>query len=150
MGKKKEILLKDTDVTNEYAVTIHGQLAAARKMRGLSQEDLGKLIGMARVSITNVERGDKNISIKRLQKACDVLGFKVMLIPVINHKIKIKRENETKQYYKQRAGAVEFELPRPGEPDRTDDKIEDDSGSIPTSIRNTLGSGDEFSRDVLP
>ena len=46
-----------------------------RKMKGLTQEDLAKNIGMSRSSLTQLESGNRSIDVFELQRIAIVLGF---------------------------------------------------------------------------
>ena len=46
-----------------------------RKMKGLTQGDLAKNIGMSRSSLAQIELGNRNIDVFELQKMAMVLGF---------------------------------------------------------------------------
>lgn len=55
------------------------QIAAIRKKRGLTQEQLAELSGLNRVNITKVENGRYNVSIDILHKICKVLGAQLSI-----------------------------------------------------------------------
>lgn len=48
-----------------------------REDRGLSQEKLAALAGLHRAYVGQVERGEKNIGLKNLQKIAKALGINV-------------------------------------------------------------------------
>lgn len=52
---------------------IGSRLKEERLKRGYSQEQLGTLVGVSKVSISNYERGLEQPKMKRLQKIIDVL-----------------------------------------------------------------------------
>lgn len=66
MDKKDRILVK-----------LGLKIAEYRKVKGLSQEELGFLIRSARNYIGCIERGEKSPSIKTLQKIAKALDVKV-------------------------------------------------------------------------
>jgi transcriptional regulator with XRE-family HTH domain len=49
-------------------------IRAIREARGLSQEELGDLAGLHRAYIGQIERGEKNIGLKNLEKIAKALG----------------------------------------------------------------------------
>jgi transcriptional regulator with XRE-family HTH domain len=49
--------------------------AGYRKLRGLSQDQVSKQIGMKRASIANFESGRQHLPIEKLAMLCRVLGF---------------------------------------------------------------------------
>ena len=51
------------------------RIAALRKMKGLSQEDLAKKVNLSRPSLTQTELGNRSIDILELHKLSMVLGF---------------------------------------------------------------------------
>ncbi len=51
------------------------RVAELRKMKGLSQEDLAKIIRISRPSLAQIELGNRSVDILELQKLSRVLGF---------------------------------------------------------------------------
>lgn len=51
-----------------------------REARGLSQEQLGDLAGLHRAYIGQIERGEKNIGLKNLEKIATALGVCLKLL----------------------------------------------------------------------
>ena len=58
---------------------IISQLISARLEKGLSQEQLAKLIGTQRSNICRIESGSQNLSIDMLVKICSALGKDINL-----------------------------------------------------------------------
>lgn len=57
-------------------ITFAENLKAARKRAGLSQEELAALCDLHRTYIGSVERGERNISIKNIERISAALGVK--------------------------------------------------------------------------
>lgn len=51
------------------------RIAALRKLKGLSQEELAKSVNISRPSMAQIESGKRSIDIRELQKLSHVLGF---------------------------------------------------------------------------
>lgn len=47
-----------------------------RKQKGLSQEELAFRSGLHRTYISDIERGDRNVSVKNIEKIAHALGIK--------------------------------------------------------------------------
>jgi transcriptional regulator with XRE-family HTH domain len=47
-----------------------------RKQKGLSQEELAFRSGLHRTYISDIERGDRNVSLKNIEKIARALGVK--------------------------------------------------------------------------
>jgi transcriptional regulator with XRE-family HTH domain len=56
-------------------VQIGQRIVALRKKKQLSQEDLAKMVGISRPSLTQIELGKRSLNIMELQKFAQVLGF---------------------------------------------------------------------------
>lgn len=56
-------------------VQIGQRVVELRKRKQLSQEDLAKLVGISRPSLTQIELGKRSLNIMELQKFAQVLGF---------------------------------------------------------------------------
>ncbi len=54
--------------------TFARNLRAARGQRGLTQEQLAACAGMHRTFVGAVERGDRNASVRTVQRLADALG----------------------------------------------------------------------------
>lgn len=55
-------------------------IAKYRQAKGLSQEKLAEIVDLSREYITRVERGQKNISLKKLFAITDALGIDFCLL----------------------------------------------------------------------
>jgi DNA-binding XRE family transcriptional regulator len=58
------------------------QIRETRKQQGMSQTDLAQKSGLSQQTISFVEQGYVNISIKTLKKIVDALRLKISLVPV--------------------------------------------------------------------
>lgn len=56
-------------------VQIGQRIVELRKKKQLSQEDLAKIVGISRPSLTQIELGKRSLNILELQKFAQVLGF---------------------------------------------------------------------------
>ncbi len=56
------------------------QIAAIRKGKGLTQEQLSQLTGLDRANIAKIENGRYNVSIDILNKICGALGCKIDIV----------------------------------------------------------------------
>lgn len=54
---------------------IGSRIKEERVKRGLSQEELGKLVGVSKVAISHYERGSEQPKMKRLKKLVEVLDL---------------------------------------------------------------------------
>jgi transcriptional regulator with XRE-family HTH domain len=73
------------------------RIAELRKIKGLSQEDLAKSIGLSRSSLAQIELGNRSVNIFELQQLSMELGFSLddfMSNDFVVHK-EINDENET-------------------------------------------------------
>lgn len=75
-------------VTNEFTAEVDGRaalgsaLATARKAQGLTQSALSELAGIQQAEISRIERGAGNPTAVTLLRLTDVLGQKLVLVPV--------------------------------------------------------------------
>ena len=51
------------------------RIASLRSKKGFSQEDLAKSIGISRPSLTQIELGNRGVSLSEMQKLSILLGF---------------------------------------------------------------------------
>lgn len=63
------------DFTTLTQKQIGERISKCRKMKGLSQEDLARLIEISRPSLTQLELGNRSLNIREFQRLSFVLGF---------------------------------------------------------------------------
>jgi transcriptional regulator with XRE-family HTH domain len=51
-----------------------------RIKKGISQEQLAELCGLHRTYISDVERGERNVSLLNIEKICKALGVKISTV----------------------------------------------------------------------
>lgn len=77
------------------------RIAELRKMKGLSQEDLAKSVGISRPSLAQIELGNRSIDIMELQRLSIVLGFSLDEIMsedfTVNRDVAAKEEEKSKK-----------------------------------------------------
>ena len=91
----REINLKGIDASKEYIsvdlplkMSVVGQLLKGfRKIRNLSQEKLGELVGVRKSQISKIEKGDRNLT----------LGTVIKLFKAIRAKVSLRVELESKK-----------------------------------------------------
>lgn len=63
--------------TDERIVAFGRRVREVRKAKGISQEKLAELAGIDRSYMGNIERGEKNVTLKKVYEICDALGVNV-------------------------------------------------------------------------
>ena len=51
------------------------RLAQLRNIKGLSQEELSKSIGVSRPSLAQIEQGNRSVKVDELKKMAEILNF---------------------------------------------------------------------------
>lgn len=78
------------------------RIAELRKMKGLSQEDLAKIVKISRPSLAQIELGNRSINIMEIQRLSIGLGFSLDEFMskefIINQDIENKIESKTQKY----------------------------------------------------
>ena len=64
-------LMHEEDITKRIGLNI----TIIREKQGLTQEKLAELAGLHRAYIGHIERGEKNIGLKNLEKIANALGL---------------------------------------------------------------------------
>jgi len=59
--------------TDERMIAFGKRVRETRKSKGISQERLAEMAGIDRSYMGNIERGEKNITLKKTYELCDAL-----------------------------------------------------------------------------
>ncbi|MDZ7740961.1 MAG: DUF4065 domain-containing protein [Bacteroidota bacterium] len=80
----------------EITSTVTGaRIAQLRKQKGYSQQDIARFLEIPRTSVTQMELGKRNISLKELSKLSEVLGFSIDQLLSEDFEVEFKAETET-------------------------------------------------------
>lgn len=63
--------------TDERMIAFGKRVREMRKTKGLSQERLAEMAGIDRSYMGNIERGEKNITLKKAYEICDALDVEI-------------------------------------------------------------------------
>ena len=63
--------------TDERMVAFGKRVREVRKSKGISQEKLAEMAGIDRSYMGNIERGEKNITLKKAYEICDALEIEI-------------------------------------------------------------------------
>ena len=66
--------------TDERMVAFGKRVREVRKAKGVSQEKLAEMAGIDRSYMGNIERGEKNITLKKIYEICDALQIDIKLL----------------------------------------------------------------------
>lgn len=66
--------------TDERIVAFGKRVREVRKAKGISQEKLAEMAGIDRSYMGNIERGEKNITLKKIYEICDALQIDIKLL----------------------------------------------------------------------
>ena len=66
--------------TDERMVAFGKRVREVRKNKGISQERLAEMAGIDRSYMGNIERGEKNITLKKAYEICDALGIEINIL----------------------------------------------------------------------
>nr|AFD62194.1 XRE family transcriptional regulator [Psychrobacter sp. DAB_AL62B] len=66
--------------TDERMVAFGKRVREVRKAKGISQEKLAEMAGIDRSYMGNIERGEKNITLKKIYEICDALQIDIKLL----------------------------------------------------------------------
>lgn len=62
---------------DERMIAFGKRVREVRKGKGISQERLAEMAGIDRSYMGNIERGEKNITLKKVYEICDALEIKI-------------------------------------------------------------------------
>lgn len=66
--------------TDERMVAFGKRVREVRKSKGISQEKLAEMAGIDRSYMGNIERGEKNITLKKIYEICDALQIDIKFL----------------------------------------------------------------------
>jgi transcriptional regulator with XRE-family HTH domain len=75
-GYKIVLIMADDDIIRRIGLNI----TIIREQRGLTQEKLAELAGLHRAYIGQIERGEKNIGLRNLEKIAKALGVDIRVL----------------------------------------------------------------------
>jgi len=75
-GNKIVLIMADDDIVKRIGLNI----TIIREQRGLTQEKLAELAGLHRAYIGQIERGEKNIGLKNLEKIARALNVDIRVL----------------------------------------------------------------------
>jgi transcriptional regulator with XRE-family HTH domain len=61
----------------DIAVRFGARLRELRKARGLSQEALADLCGLDRTYVGGIERGERNVALRNIERIAEALGLSI-------------------------------------------------------------------------
>nr|WP_201612205.1 helix-turn-helix transcriptional regulator [Psychrobacter immobilis] len=62
---------------DERMIAFGKRVREVRKSKGISQEKLAEMAAIDRSYMGNIERGEKNITLKKAYEICDALGIEI-------------------------------------------------------------------------
>lgn len=62
---------------DERMIAFGRRVREVRKGKGISQERLAEMAGIDRSYMGNIERGEKNVTLKKVYEICDALGVDI-------------------------------------------------------------------------
>jgi transcriptional regulator with XRE-family HTH domain len=63
--------------TDDRMIAFGKRVREMRKSKGISQERLAEMAGIDRSYMGNIERGEKNITLKKAYEICDALEIEI-------------------------------------------------------------------------
>ena len=70
------------NIKNMNMIEIGATLRSARQARGLTQDELARLAGVGRTSLSQLENGSiGEIGIRKILRVCAVLGLELQAVP---------------------------------------------------------------------
>lgn len=94
--------------TSFFYKALGERVCKSRLNRNLTQKELGNLILLSRVSVTNIEKGKQTVQVHILKKIADVLKIDVIdLIPSDDIKTQDTQDEKTKNLSEQKKEWIE-------------------------------------------
>ena len=81
-------------MTKEADTTTASRIARLRRGKGYSQQDIARFLEIPRSSVTQMELGKRNISLKELRKLSKVLGFSIDQLLSEDFEVEFEAETE--------------------------------------------------------
>ena len=66
--------------TDERMIAFGKRVREVRKSKEISQERLAEMAGIDRSYMGNIERGEKNITLKKVYEICDALEIEINIL----------------------------------------------------------------------
>lgn len=66
--------------TDERMIAFGKRVREMRKSKGISQERLAEMAGIDRSYMGNIERGEKNVTLKKAYEICDALEIEIQVL----------------------------------------------------------------------
>ncbi|MCX6007767.1 MAG: helix-turn-helix transcriptional regulator, partial [Chloroflexi bacterium] len=78
---------------------INERIKKYRLIRGFSQQDLAKKVGISRVTLTQIERGERKVTADELGRFCDMLSIEadILLGRATEPEVAVRKHNKVKE-----------------------------------------------------
>ncbi len=72
--KKRVVVIEEVDEEASLSDYLAVMVVERRKIMNMNQEKLAELTGISRASISNIEKGRHGLTLKNLEKLCEIFG----------------------------------------------------------------------------